>query len=396
MSDEVRSKRSLTPWIIMVISLLVVAMVEPAHHKLKERRTAAADAASPNSAAGTIDRPAAEPTEQDEGFLGIFFYTIEHLAAVVFVAMIVRVVLEEAAERNSVAAITTAMRGKLDEAFMAVDEKVGNFVAQMTKVEAELHSMEVLTGGNLYGRLLQQADKEEIARVFLNPVFFRPGYKLDLTLTPKGQDIMDLCIRTDALWKNISPESQPYSVAAVLDNVLFNSGTASFSRSAKFDRFEYGPNTAKGRERAALQPFDLSRYTVDELKKAGHLADVGTDLAFSYTPGDNIPSGETYFIKMEATQQMRESDLLLWYMSAASQDLELSVHMKGGLTAENFTVIARPLHHKDHIAFEPKYSEDRTVMTWVVKGVLLPYQGVTVWWSRKPPANATPIAPAQP
>jgi hypothetical protein len=387
MTDELRLKRSTTPWIIMAISLLVVAFVEPTHHAVNRHREAAAAATATKSADGATERTATVPPDQEQGFLGIFFYTVEHLAAVVFVAMIVRVVLEEAAERHAVATMTTVVREKLDEAFESVDQKVANFEAQVSKVEAELHSMEVLTGGNLYSKRLQPGDKEEIARVFLNPVFFRPSFKLDLTLTPRGQDIVDLCIRTDGLLENISTESQPYSVSALLDNVLFNSGTASFSRSAKFDRFEYGPNTAKGRERGALQPFDLSRYKVEELKEARHLTEVGTDLAFSYTPGDKIPPGETYFIKMEGTQQMRESDLLLWYMFTATQDLELNVHLEGGLTVENFTVIARPIHHKEHIPFEPKYNEDGTRMTWVVKGVLLPYQGVTVWWSRKPPAT---------
>ena len=354
-------KRNQTAWIIMATGLAIVALAEPLRGSLEE----------------TFG-------PQHTHVIELLVYIVEHLGAVVFVAMIIRLAIEEAANKRALsevsAAASAAVKAKVGEAFKRVDVTVAKFEDLVEHVNAKLETIQTVTGGNLYGKRLEKGAREEIARVYLNPVFFRPLYKLDLTLTPKGDDTLEVKIRTDTQIENISQTAQPYTVSALLDNALFYSKAARFPRAARFERFEFGPNTPEGRLHASYQPLDVESLTADKLREC--LQEKGSDLSFQYDPGELIPPQGLYFIKMEATQQMRESDLFVWNMMIATQEMQVTVHLEGDLTTKNFLVIARPVHHKSNLNLIPTVNESDTALSWTIDGVLLPYQGVNLWWSR--------------
>jgi hypothetical protein len=340
-------------------------------------------------------------------------YTFEHLGAVLFVATLLRIWIEERAQeranRLAVEEVKNAMKEKLDVAFRTVDEKVNQFNTTVDKLSHEvgtgvaealqsfnekvldvnqkMESLQTVLGGNLYGRRLDQADRTEIGKVYLNPEFFRPLYRLELKLKLLQDDIIEVGIETDALIENISKDKANHTVSARLDNVLFKSRARSVKTESKMIRFEYGPNTVAGRQQASLQALNFDSCTPDELKKL--LREDGTDLIFEYPFGIPIPPNETYFMKVVASQFMREGDLFVWKMFVATQKLEIVVHLADGLTADSFLVVARPVHHRAHPNFGPALKENGQRLEWTIDGVLLPYQGVELWWSRRdPPAQA--------
>jgi hypothetical protein len=383
-----RWERNRSALLFMALGLAMVAVAEPLRTALEKH----VGAGQP-------------PGSRRIVWTDLFAYTFEHLGAVLFVAMVVRIGIEEAAQERAnhlaVEQVKSAMKEKLDAAFQSVDEKVKLFNTAVDKVgtgvetalqsfnekvldvNQKMESMQTVLGGNLYGHRLSPADRTEIGKVYLNPEFFRPLYRLELTLKPLPNEIIEVCIETDAQIENISKDVAEHRVSARLDNVLVKSRAGSVKAESKMIRFEFGPETEAGRQQASLQAVNFDKFTPDELKQKKLLREDGTDLIFEYPFGIRIPPNETYFVKVVASQLMREGDLFVWKMFVATQKLVVVVHLADGLTADTFEVVARPVHHRDHPNFLPTISEGRRRLEWTIDGVLLPYQGVELWWSRK-------------
>lgn len=330
-------------------------------------------------------------------------YVVEHLGAVVFVAMLVRLAIEKKTQQEAVGAVSQAVKDQVAVAFGDVDEKIANFNRAIGTVNDSLKTIQVVTGGSLYGQKLTPEDRDQIAKTFLNPAFFRPYYKLTIYLAQRGSGLMGVNIKTYAGLQNISNHPQPLKIAAFLDNALFQHEGGSVSTASKFHRFEYGLDTSDGRDMASRRPL-----LVDHEGNAQFATEVGDRLVFDFDPKISIQPTETYFVKMFAEQQMRTSDLFIWTMQLPTEHLDFTVHLEGALTTENFTLIARPMHHGEHGDFQgTKISEQEHF--WTIKNVVLPFQGIQLWWSPKPRAqdgtaaapvaggNAAPVvAPAQP
>jgi hypothetical protein len=312
-------------------------------------------------------------------------YVLEHLGAVIFVAMLVRLAIEKRAQEEATQSVSHAVNEEVKKAFVDVNSQINLFntrvndvSASLANVDMRLSTIQVVTGGTLYAKKLKPADREEIAATFLNPVFFRPNYNLTIRLTPKEQDLIDVQIETDSELQNISKQPQPLLIKAFLDNVLFQQGAKSLARSSKFHRFEFGPNTSAGRDVARRQPLLVSHGMNDEFVKT-----VSDNLVFEYAPGIEIPPDTIYFVKMYAEQQMRTSDLFVWFMQVATESFSITVNLEGDLTTESFAVIARPMHHGQHSNFAVK-DDDKKKLSWRFEHIVLPYQGIQLWWSPKP------------
>ena len=101
---------------------------------------------------------------------------------------------------------------------------------------------------------------------------------------------------------------------------------------------------------------------------------VSDNLVFEYAPGIEIPPDTIYFVKMYAEQQMRTSDLFVWFMQVATESFSITVNLEGDLTTESFAVIARPMHHGQHSNFAVK-DDDKKKLSWRFEHIVLPYPG---------------------
>jgi hypothetical protein len=376
---------SLPPYILMILGLMCVVLTEPLRDVVLKYHhpeiPVTAISASP------------QPLKHDDPFVrrtDLVAYVFEHLGAVIFVAMLIRLAIERRAQEEATQTVSHAVNEEVKKAFVNVNSQINVFNTKVNDVNASLvnvnmllSNIQVLTGGTLYAQKLRPADREEIATTFLNPVFFRPSYNLTINLTPKEQHLIEVQIEIDSELQNISKQPQPLLVKASLDNVLFQQGAKDFARSSKFQRFEFGPSTAAGREFARRQPLLVSQEDNDNLVKM-----VNDNLVFEYDPGIEIPPDQIYFVKIYAEQQMRMSDLFVWFMQVATENFKVTVNLAENLAKDNFTVIARPMHHGQDSNFAVQ-DDDMKKLSWRFENIVLPYQGIQLWWSPKP-LTATP------
>jgi len=365
-----------SPYTWMIVGLLGVALAEPV------RNIGIRKWCSPEGNVATVAQESENPCLR-RWDLGA--YVLEHLAAVIFVAMLIRLAIEKRAQEEAVEGVSDAVKAEVKKAFVDVNAeieqfntKVGDVKNNLTSVDERLSTIQVVTGGSLYAQKLKHADREKIAETFLDPVFFRPRYDLTVRLTAKEQDLLNVQIEIDSRLQNISKVPQSLIITAFLDNVLFRQGTTNVATESKFHRFEFGPDTEAGRELARRQPFHVSEEGNERF-----ISKVGDNLVFTYDPQIKIPVGETFFVKVLAEQQMRSSDLFVWIMQAPTENFNIKVNLEGNLTKENFTVIARPMHHVQHESLAPKQDSDNKTLSWSIETVVLPYQGVQLWWSPK-------------
>jgi hypothetical protein len=351
----------------MTLGLLAVALTEPLREAVLRLHPA-------------VSGPPPQVQTEDifERYVDLGAYVLEHLGAVIFVAMLVRLAIERQAQNEVVTRLRNALNQEVAKAFVDVNAQVGLFNTTVAEVNASLKTIQVMTGGSLYAQKLKPADRQVITTTFLDPAFFRPSYDLAILLTPKEEDLIAVEITTDARLQNISNRPQPLKISAFLDNNLMQQGARSVPTASKFHRFEFGADTPAGRESAARQPFIVSQEGNEKFVR-----EVGDRLVFAYDPKINIGREEIYFVKMSAEQQMRRSDLFVWTMAMPTEKLHFTVRLAGELTTENFTLIARAMHHGEPDNFEGKPTGNKE-MLWCIENVVLPFQGIQLWWSPKP------------
>jgi hypothetical protein len=80
-------------------------------------------------------------------------------------------------------------------------------------------------------------------------------------------------------------------------------------------------------------------------------------------------------------QIMRSRDLFVWNMSSLTRSLRTEVTLSDELVAANFKVSAREMHHHDGLITAGQTNPS----VWEIQQVLLPHQGIEIWWS--PPPN---------
>jgi hypothetical protein len=372
-----------TPYLWMIVGLLCVASSEPLRNWALTRHGLAVE--HPPASAPRQPLPSEDTFERN---IGLGIYVLEHLGAVLFVAMLVRLAIEKQTQKEAVRGVKDAVNEEVRKAFVDVNAQIGKFIKTVDAVNEKLETIQALTGGSLYAGKLTPADKDEIKALFLNPAFFRPSYHLTLHLTPKGQELT-VRITADARLQNISNKPQPFKIEAFLDDFP-QPGTISVATASKFHSFEFGPDNPIGRDVARRQPFEVSYGENHTFVEA-----VGNRLRFKYDPQISIPVEEVYFVKMDAEQQMRTSDLFVWNMQVPTEKFHFKVCLEGDLTTDNFTLIARPMHHGQHDNFAP-VKEEKKELIWQIDNVVLPYQGIQLWWSPKTPSDPAIAAPGDP
>jgi hypothetical protein len=84
-----------------------------------------------------------------------------------------------------------------------------------------------------------------------------------------------------------------------------------------------------------------------------------------------------------AGQSNRRQDQFVWNMACVTQDLKVVIKLKGSLNWGNFEVIPRLMHRENNfttITEKPTAEGDQSDRIWSLDTVLLPYQGVQIWW----------------
>jgi hypothetical protein len=81
-------------------------------------------------------------------------------------------------------------------------------------------------------------------------------------------------------------------------------------------------------------------------------------------------------------------------MGALTKGFGVSIGFAGGFSRADFQVDARELHHIGREAFRDTFKEEKNVLSWRINQVLLPYQGVEIWWS--PRQTGPPIPDSKP
>ena len=178
-----------SPYVWMALGLMCVAFSEPLRDAaLRHHLSEIAATAQPLKYADPFVR-----------YTDLGAYVLEHLGAVIFVAMLVRLAIEKRAQEEATQSVSHAVNEEVKKAFVDVNSQINLFNTRVNDVSASLAQMwicvfstiQVVTGGTLYAKKLKPADREEIAATFLNPVFFRPNYNLTIRLTPKEQDLIE-------------------------------------------------------------------------------------------------------------------------------------------------------------------------------------------------------------
>src|SRR5580765_2431574 len=196
-----RTRRVLaSPYTWMIVGLLGVALAEPSRDFATKKWCS-----QEGSAEASAQSPPAKSENPCERKVDLAAYVLEHLAAVIFVAMLIRLAIEKRAQDEAVEGVSDAVKEEVKKAFVNVNSeierfnnRVGDVNTKLVNVDDRLSTIQVVTGGSLYAQKLKAADREQIARTFLDPVFFRPRYDLTVKLTAKGQELLTVQIEIDS------------------------------------------------------------------------------------------------------------------------------------------------------------------------------------------------------
>jgi hypothetical protein len=318
-----------------------------------------------------IKRPIAGYVHADKwswGFEALIFAT-EHLGVVIMVAMLVRVAIERASQKQFLDLVNSEVRTQVKDSIRQIS------VQEFAPLEKSIKTLDDRMSLRITREeVLDPGSIEVLKEKVLNPSFIRTEYHLNLTLEPlpagaNRNDFLLVRSRTDIQIKNITEESASFPVHSWVDNMFMHSDPN--LPASRFTFFASGPQAR--REEFENRPFGL-----DNLLAKGEILEDNGGLFLRHKI-DEIDSGETYFVVIESTQAMRKQDLFVWNLTGLTLKFTVSVQFKG-LDAEKFTVDARELHHIDSGEFSRSKKSDKGVLSWAIDQVLLPYQGVEVWW----------------
>jgi hypothetical protein len=342
-------------------------------------------------------------------------YGIEHLGVVLFVAVVIRVIIEKSQQIQFLRIINSQVSGQVRESIDSVatqsleplrqsvteikgqietsishqtTESLKPLQTALTKVEGSIGRLDEELGYTIRrAGILDDNSQKILKEKVLNPDFIRTDYTLSLTLEPlstareKYPDLLRVRTRTFFKLKNVTDEPHEYAITAWVDTINEPPGLEGEDRS-RFTRFAYDLE-GRGRDRE-IPISNVERSTEKDRKIEGR----NGGLWLKYLLDGPIAPHSTYYVEVEAIQVNRKRDVFVWNLTGLTKMFNLTVHFAGGFHGSDFQVDARELHHIEHDDFRNSYKvgADGSV-SWSIGQVLLPYQGVELWWNPAPPRD---------
>jgi len=352
----------------------------------------------------TQSRPAA-PGPHHIQLPDYLVYFVEHLGAVLLVAMLVRIALEEKFQQTFLNRVQRGVENSIDETSKEVlprslgplKQRIDEFNDTIERADKQIDQLHVELTYKIFEALDPQLRKDFEEKV-MNAPFFRPKYHLQLRMRPfvgadgkNDPDILEVHVSNKYWVTNYSKSQRTFPVKSWLDDIIWPAG----KREARFTRFAFGQvfraDPSGEREDDPLD--DLARHpekyqaqllpnaNIDDLK-AEHINSAHGMLHFQY-PIERINPGDTYEVVIEGIQLMHRHDNFVWNFVTLTKQLYLTLDLEGGLTDRDLEVFPRLLHHGD----DPQRNKAKETATRLVdlthQQVFLPYQGVEIRWSPK-------------
>jgi hypothetical protein len=293
-------------------------------------------------------------------------YGTEHLGVVLIVGVIIKVAIETNSQRQFLNLINDSVKTSI----MNVNDSINELdrVLRMTIRRKDV---------------TDEKSREVLEKRVLNPSVIRDEYDLHLTLEPlihpcnDNPDLIKVRARTSYWVQNITDEPADYKIIAWVEKLYETSGVSD-EDTAQFTNACYYSD--KQQEETEYRHFNLD---LEALQRAGKIEARTGGLWLEYPIIGGIPPKTKYYVDVEATQINRKNDLFVWNMVALTKKLSVTVQFAGGLTVNDFKVDARELHHIEDKDFQGTRKDNNADgnITWTINQVLLPYQGVSVWWS---------------
>jgi hypothetical protein len=334
----------------------------PASQIQTSEKTAAREFPPPASTGNRRSFVAMSP----EIFLEWAFSFMRELGAVLVVSYLIRELIE---------------KGQQKVWQNALSKRVDNILIPAVNQVRELN---VDLGITLRNSLIfdNEDARKELTRKVLRPDFIRRNYVLTLTLEGNpGDKHVKVTTDTNYILENVANAARTYSIRGWIDTA--QDAWLEKDQQSKFTFLAFGP--AELREQDSHRPIEATQLSDPKIVKRSELT-----LELEYPIKPDIPVKGKYFSRLTAVQYMRCQEQFIWNMAYVTDRLDVVVELRGNLTWKNFAVSPRPMHHQDKFDREPAAIalSDQEARTWTIAGVLLPNQGVQVWWSPKPETSS--------
>ena len=302
---------------------------------------------------------------------GLSFGT-EHLGVALVVLMAVKILIEEASQRQFLNVVNTEVKAQIETSIKAISKD------SLEPLQKTIDKVDEALGYTIRRReIIDDQSLAELTDKVLNARFLRSDYCLKLTLEPVSSvgnlpaDLVSVRVRTVYRVQNLTKVPAIYPVKAWVETINQPPGVAD-SQKARFLSLSCGPEAWQNKKSRPV--IDLKEL-IDDKK----ITEVNGGLWLHYDTEDPIPAGGMYYVDIEAVQLNRKQDLFVWVMGGLTRKLKVSVQFAGGFHPGAFQVDARELHHMEHKDFLDSRPTGKN--EWTIDQVLLPYQGVQIWWT---------------
>jgi hypothetical protein len=317
-------------------------------------------------------------------------YVVEHLGAVLFVAMLVRVAIEQGYERAFLRDVNEQVKAQIHEtsreALKPLSQEVKNASDLVTDMDKGLQRL----SKSLTYRIIQNLSddlRKVLEEYVFNSSFVRPEFYIHLKLerfndaqgTP---GILNASVGIRYRVKNRSDKTASYSVESWVTDLIRPNNV----RESRFTRFAYGPVIADGQSNL-LPAFDLK-----SMEAAGKISERDGRL-YLRQDIDGIAPDCTYEVIVASRQLMREHDFFIWSVTTLTEKVGLTVELAGGLQKADLDIRLTAIHHAHNKADVDKRDPSKITMT--LHQVFLPYQGIEVRWSPQATSKPAPDDHAQ-
>ena len=317
----------------------------------------------------------------NSSFTGPLEYGLEHLGAVVVVAMLIRGTLEAASQRELVSLVSDKVKQQVEvsiqKTLLDVEEKLlqplQNSIKKLT--DRLSYRIALLFGDTPLGEMLEAS--------VLNPPFSRPWYRLHLKLEPlaepdgRSTEFLKVFVGLSYQVRNVSGQVRDYVVESWLDDVI-RSVKVSDGNEPGFIGVKYG---------AIDPPNNVVNRT--DLEQAGRIFRQG-GLIRLQVKMESIRPDESLYVYVDGMQLMRMEDHFVWNLTTVTEKVDVFVELAGGVTFDSLDVFPRAMHHITHDAFSNMCHRDENILKISVNQVFLPYQGIEIRWSPKAPPAESP------